>query len=357
MLLFKEWLGTGRVFNLYRYKGPCRTGDAEYLAELVLLGRAGGGFVVALSTSVSERSLRRTEEFSFFKELDVRVELVRGTRFYEFSGLVWAKPMVYLKRGEAVVRLVPVRRHVGGFKPRCVPPLGGSRWWGYGHFYEDMQERTGLSYPVGEGQLYVLTERGLEVQCGDCMYELQKIVLSPCKYAFSGRWLFLSPVGPPVRAPGAGSLTGAELPVVRHRDRYLRVGGWIAWHRVLGTLDDGRWVLIGDDGLYEAVFRSTAKNPLGELGEVGFVKVLGPYNGDVDEVASPCGAPLVVACNEDTRHLLEPLGHRCDAEGGHVVLSYDGVYVLGRVVVDWPLADTCGPLLAAGEYHMLSWII
>ena len=351
--MFRGWFAVWNTYSINDYKGPCSGGEPPYHGTIALLGRAEGGFVLAVHASSNRYWFRRISHL-----VDVVKEGGKDEISYvEFKGLVWAEPMVYLERGEAVVRLVPVRRHVGGFKPRCVPPLGGSRWWAHGHFYEDMQERTGLSYPVGEGQLYVLTERGLEVQCGDCMYELQKIALSPCKYAFSGRWLFLSPVGPPVRAPGAGSLTGAELPVVRHRDRYLRVGQWIAWHRVLGLLDDGRWVLIGDDGLYEAVFRPTVSDPLGVFGEVGFVKVLGPYNGDVDDVSSPCGAPKLVACNEDTRHLLEPLGHKCEAEEGipHVVLLSNTPVALGREVVDWPLTDTCGPLLRLGDVDLFTW--
>ncbi|MEM4964269.1 MAG: hypothetical protein QXT13_08995, partial [Pyrobaculum sp.] len=137
--------------------------------------------------------------------------------------------------------------------------------------------------------------------------------------------------------------SGAELPVVRHRDRYLRVGPWLAWHRVLGILDDGKWVIIGDDGLYEAVFKPTAKNPLGEFGEVGYVKILGPYAGDVDDVQSPCGAPRLVACTEDTREALISAGHSCNEGGGipHVLLGSGDAIKLGREVIDWPLRDPC----------------
>lgn len=103
-----------------------------------------------------------------------------------------------------------------------------------------------------------------------------------------------------------GHLIDRELPVVRHKDRYLRVGYSIAWHRVLGLLDDGRWVLIGD-GLYEAEFVPTAKNPLEDFGEVGYVKVLGPYAGSLDDVQSPCGAPRLVACTEEGRAVVGAL--------------------------------------------------
>jgi hypothetical protein len=85
--------------------------------------------------------------------------------------------------------------------------------------------------------------------------------------------------------PGSGSLVGVEFPVVRRQFGYLRVGGWLAWHRVLGLLDGGRWVLVGDGGLYEAAFTPTVKGPLEVFGEVGYVKVLRPYDGD--ETTSP----------------------------------------------------------------------
>jgi hypothetical protein len=154
--------------------------------------------------------------------------------------------------------------------------------------------------------------------------------------------------------PGSGSLVGAELPVVRRPRGYLRVGGWLAWHRVLGLLDGGRWVLLGDDGLYEAVFTPTVKEPLEVFGEVGYVSVLRPYEGDVDDVASPCGAPRLVACVEDTKEALVAAGHKCEAEGGipHVFLGDVYTVSLGREVIDWPLTDPCTAGLHPGELRV-----
>jgi len=109
-----------------------------------------------------------------------------------------------------------------------------------------------------------------------------------------------------------GSLVCVEFPVVRRQFGYLRVGGWLAWHGVLGLLDGGRWVLVGDGGLVEAAFTPTVKGPLEVFGEV--VKVLRPYDGDVDDVASPCGAPRLLACGEEGAEV----GRRCS-----------GMYVAG----------------------------
>jgi len=74
--------------------------------------------------------------------------------------------------------------------------------------------------------------------------------------------------------------------VVRRRFGYLRVGSWLAWHRVLEMPGGSRWIVVGG-GLYEAVFTPTVKNPLEDFGEVGYVKVLKPYEGDPDLVQSP----------------------------------------------------------------------
>jgi hypothetical protein len=77
----------------------------------------------------------------------------------------------------------------------------------------------------------------------------------------------------------------------RRQFGYLKVGSCLAWYRVLGLLDDGRWVLLGNDSLYEAVFMPTVKEPLEVFDEAGYVKVLKSYEGDVDDVASPCRPP------------------------------------------------------------------
>ncbi|MEM3997745.1 MAG: hypothetical protein QXP31_11940, partial [Pyrobaculum sp.] len=128
--------------------------------------------------------------------------------------MVLAKPVVDLNhRGDIYVRLTPARRHTGGFKPRCTPPIEGSRWWFYNWcedcFYDD---RDGLIYPRAPHSIYVLKEGGISTLCKRECEEFDYLIYSPCKYVFGGRWLYWSPVGPPVRAPGAGSLTGAELP-------------------------------------------------------------------------------------------------------------------------------------------------
>ena len=344
-LLFKYWLAVKRLTGIYDYKGMCIAGyDPPYLATTVVLGRADGGFVLAVDGSSSRYHFKYIKDY-----VDVVKEDGEDpTSSVTFKGLIWAKPVVIADERHSYVRFDLARRHVGSFKPKCVPPLAGSRWWVFypseGIFLKD----EGLNYFLDEesleetSQIFVLTERGISVYCRSCI-EFDEATLSPCKYAFGGKWLYHSPIGPPVSAPGAGSLSGAELPVVRHRDRYLRVGPWLAWHRVLGILDDGKWVIIGDDGLYEAEFIPTVKYPLEEFGEVGYVRVLGPYGGDVDDVQSPCGAPRLVACTEDTREALISAGHSCNEGGGipHVLLGSGDAIKLGREVIDWPLRDPC----------------
>lgn len=174
-----------------------------------------------------------------------------------------------------------------------------------------------------------------------------------------------------VHGAGGGELAGAELPVVKERGRYLRVGRWLAWHRVAGVLEGGRWVILGDDGLYEAEFVATAKNPLEDFGEVGFVKVLAPYGGSEQDVASPCGAPRLVACNEEglrvagavldyvRRALREagvegvdlfvPSSWRCARP--FVIPELVEVDVPDEAILHWPLADPCPHVLkvAAGD--------
>jgi len=273
------------------------------------------------------------------------------------AGFVKAKPL--LTRGLLYLLHGP---HNGPFTPRCTPPLQESRWWfasQWDYLLHDL-EKEGIHYPTPEdffeAHFAILTEQGIkyagERQVGIWPWDYSR---SLCKQAAAKQLgtkppnLYPSPVGPPLSLPGRGALLGAELPVVRRHSGYLRVGQWLAWHRVLGVLDyqpgktAKKWVLVGDDGLYVAEFTATVKEPLEEFGEVGYVKVVAPYDGDVDEVASPCGAPRLVACTEETVDLLRSLGHKCEAERGipHVLLGSPEEVALGRETMDWPLADTC----------------
>jgi hypothetical protein len=258
------------------------------------------------------------------------------------------------------------RPYEGPFRHICIPPLGSSRWWVYKVYVtwelHDVFNEEHVIYILDRGRVYVY--RGVD------RFDMPHWPMSYCKAVLGVRFglvrredveccedvprLWPSPVGSPMSIPGSGSLVGAELPVVRRQFGYLRVGGWLAWHRVLGLLDDGRWVLLGDDGLYEAVFTPTVKEPLEVFGEVGYVKVLKPYEGDVDDVASPCGAPRLVACVEDTKEALVAAGHRCEAEDGipHVFLGTPYTFGLGREAIDWPLTDPCTAGLHPGELRV-----
>ncbi|MEM0464994.1 MAG: hypothetical protein QW680_09170 [Pyrobaculum sp.] len=353
--LFKHWLGC--IFSIKEYIGPCiYIGHDYYDVNVALLGRSPRGFVLALWGDPCGERLENLNGLVARERVVGSCKVPSGDGFvemprYEVKGFVLAKPV--LKYRALVFQLV--ERYEGPFRRICIPPLEGIRWWMH-NLVSGPWITPELNYPEGEHVTVVLKDNGV-VQTPEGDEKLTDIIYSPCKYVFGGRWLYWSPVGPPVRAPGAGSLTGAELPVVRSPSRYLRVGPWIAWHRVLGILDDGKWVVIGDDGLYEAVFTPTAKDPLGEFGEVGYVKVTGPYTGDVDDVRSPCGAPGLVACVDDTREALTSAGHRCDIDGGipHVLLGYSTVYGLGREVIDWPLVDTCGVLLKLGDFWIFDW--
>ncbi|MEM1568307.1 MAG: hypothetical protein QXI84_07505 [Thermofilaceae archaeon] len=241
---WRKWLeGSSR----WIYVGMCPVEMLEG-SESAVVGRAGDKFVLYISAP----SRRWDGEGDLFKGAGPRVQ-----------GLFSAKP-VLIKGSLGMLVEGP---HSGAFKPLCIPPLGGSRWWVFSTMDWSFFEEHGLNYPPGDHALYVLTESGISQYCSPC-HEFNSSAHSLCKFAFGGKWLYHSPVGPPVSAPGAGALNDAELSVIRFRDRYLRVGEWIAWHRVLGILDDGKWVIIGDDGLYEAVFRPTAKNLAEDFGEV-----------------------------------------------------------------------------------------
>ncbi|AET31611.1 hypothetical protein [Pyrobaculum ferrireducens] len=348
-LLWRRWLGVGR-FGLRSYVGVCGVGLVEGSAAAVV-GRAGGGFVAYVCADV-DRSFWERHGLAWGEPAQFwGGRWPAGVDYGGRCSLFSASPVYLLDR--VVMRLEGP--YGGFFKPLCAAPLAGSRWWVYVAGCSDVFELVGLNYPRDVcDAVFILAEGGISTYCKECGFDPN--IHSSCKFSLAKAAVYHSPVGPPVAAPGRGALLGAELPVVRRRDGYLRVGSWLAWHRVLGTLDGGRWVLIGDDGLYEAVFTATVERPLEVFGEVGYVRVAGPYRGDVDDVQSPCGAPRLVACVEDTREALAAAGHRCEAEGGvpHVVLG-DAVEVeLGRELIDWPLSDSCGAVLKRGLYGVLT---
>ena len=243
--------------------------------------------------------------------------------------------------------LVPVSRFVpsGRFLPLCTPSVrwggGCSRWWGSGYVV--------LKGDLGDVYVYM---RGVVTE----NFEIVEMDI-PELFDKTKRCVF---------ERGAGSLEG-EFSVVRRRFGYLKVGGWLAWHRVLGVLDDGRWVVVGDDGLYEAVFTPTVKNPLEEFGEVGYVRVVKPYEGDPDLVQSPCGAPRLVACGEEgvevgravlrrVRRVLDGAEVRGELFVGEFRCVESFIFpelveagVPARVIHDWPLADPCPHVLRAAD--------
>jgi len=82
------------------------------------------------------------------------------------------------------------------------------------------------------------------------------------------------------RFPGLGRLVGEEFRVKEVEGDYLRLVGRggderVAWDFVLGVLDSGEWVVMGDDGLYLAEHR-------GER-----VVVTAPYRGSLIDVRGP----------------------------------------------------------------------
>ncbi|MGK0549457.1 MAG: hypothetical protein ABWU84_07480 [Pyrobaculum sp.] len=87
------------------------------------------------------------------------------------------------------------------------------------------------------------------------------------------------------RYPGSGKLTGEEFRIVEPENDYLRLVGrggdeYLAWDFVLGTLDTGEWILLGEDGLY------LAKR------EGDRVVVERPYDGLIYDVRGPPYAPF-----------------------------------------------------------------
>ncbi|MGC9131587.1 MAG: hypothetical protein ACP5H5_08395 [Pyrobaculum sp.] len=106
--------------------------------------------------------------------------------------------------------------------------------------------------------------------------------VDPSLYA-RGDWYRVS-VLPMDRRPGSGGLVGEEFRIVEPDADYLRLVGrggdeFLAWDLVLGTLDTGEWVLMGEDGLYLAV-REGDK-----------VVVEKEYRGSVFDVRGPPYAP------------------------------------------------------------------
>jgi len=82
------------------------------------------------------------------------------------------------------------------------------------------------------------------------------------------------------RFPGLGRLLGEEFRVREVEGDYLRLVGrggdeYIAWDFVLGVLDTGEWVVMGEDGLYLAEHRGDR------------VVVEAPYRGSLIDVRGP----------------------------------------------------------------------
>jgi len=82
------------------------------------------------------------------------------------------------------------------------------------------------------------------------------------------------------RFPGLGRLLGEEFRIREVEGDYLRLVGrggdeYVAWDFVLGVLDSGEWVLMGEDGLYLAEHRG------------GRVVVTAPYRGSLIDVRGP----------------------------------------------------------------------
>ena len=86
--------------------------------------------------------------------------------------------------------------------------------------------------------------------------------------------------------PGRGGLLGERFSVYLVEGDYLQVetpwGVDFALNFVLGTYQ-GRWVLMGTDGLYEGVFVKKE----GAGGKVGYVEVVKPFEKDVRLVEGP----------------------------------------------------------------------
>ena len=165
-----------------------------------------------------------------------------------------ARPVI--RRHSSLVFAVE-RPYEGPFRHICIPPLGRSRWW----VYKVYVTRELLEVFNEEHVIYILDGGRVYVYRGVDRFDMPHWPMSYCKAVLGVRFglvhredvkccedvprLWPSPVGSPMSIPGSGSLVGAELPVVRRPRGYLKVGSWLAWHRVLGLLDGGRWILLG----------------------------------------------------------------------------------------------------------------
>jgi hypothetical protein len=92
---------------------------------------------------------------------------------------------------------------------------------------------------------------------------------------------------------------------------------------------------------------------------------LRPYDGDVDDVASPCGAPRLEACGEEgvgravlryVRGRLEEIGVRPEFFMGEFKCRESFIFpelvevgIPAGVIRDWPLADPCPHVLRAAN--------
>jgi hypothetical protein len=176
-----------------------------------------------------------------------------GRKGRNLKGLVLAKPMVIVEGKRFTLEFILEQPYDGFFKPLCIPPLGGSRWWVYKMYV--MNEL--IDTYNKEHEIYVLEDTRIRVYDGEDGVVTPQWPMSYCKAALGVRFglirreevpccrenprLWPSPVGKPMSIPGLGSLEG-EFSVVRRRFGYLKVGGWLAWHRVLGgsrTTADG----------------------------------------------------------------------------------------------------------------------
>jgi hypothetical protein len=173
-------------------------------------GRSEGGLVGAVYCVA--RPVVRTEEDYCVAEPWAGYSWVGYSEEY-------GRLYVFSKPGE----VSEVFRLSRGFRPLCMPSVrwggGVSRWWGFG--YAILKGDFGDAYIDVYG---VVTENleFVKMKTPDLFDKVER-----CRGMFE---------------KGSGSLVGAELPVVRRPSGYLRVGSWLAWHRVLGLLDDGRWV-------------------------------------------------------------------------------------------------------------------
>ena len=146
------------------------------------------------------------------------------------------------------------------------------------------------------------------------------------------------------KAPGRGGLLGERFSVYLVEGDYLQVetpwGVDFALNFVLGTYQ-GRWVLMGTDGLYEGVFVKKE----GAGGKVGYVEVVKPFEKDVRLVEGPADLPRHVFCTRSVRSL-----GLCELPGGFN---------------DWAIVDEWGiigyvslgdaPYIFSKKREMLTW--